>query len=120
MPQVKAQGKTFECNVGDNLYQVLSANDVKIFNGNAKTINCSGNGACGSCTVQVDGKVSPPNWIENIWHSLPFVTAMGDRRLSCQTQVLGDIEVIKYEGFLGRGAATVWTSAGDTDIKIIA
>jgi len=120
MPQVKAQGKTFECNVGDNLYQVLSANDVKIFNGNAKTINCSGNGACGSCTVQVDGKVSPPNWIENIWHSLPFVTAMGDRRLSCQTQVLGDIEVIKYEGFLGRGAATVWTPAGDTDIKIIA
>jgi len=120
MPQVKAQGKTFECNVGDNLYQVLSANDVKIFNGNAKAINCAGNGACGSCTVQVNGKVSPPNRIEDIWRSLPFMTAMGDRRLSCQTQVLGDIEVIKYEGFLGRGEATVWTPAGDTDLKIIA
>jgi ferredoxin len=115
MPQVKVQDKTFECNVGDNLYQVLSANNVEVFNGNAKTINCAGHGACGSCTVRVDGKVSQPNWIENIWGSLPFLTAMRDRRLSCQTQVLGDIEVIKYEGFLGRGAATVWTSVVETN-----
>jgi len=28
--------------------------------------------------------------------------------LSCQTKVLGDIKVTKYDGFWGQGSETVW------------
>ena len=31
-----------------------------------------------------------------------------NRRLSCQTKVLGDIKVTKYDGFWGQGSETVW------------
>jgi len=115
MAKVTAQGKTFECSVGDNLCEVLLNNDVELYNGNAKILNCKGVGACGACTVRVDGKVSKRSWIENIWRSLPLSSPMADRRLACQTQVLGDVEVIKFEGFLGRGADPVWTSEGKTE-----
>jgi ferredoxin len=64
MPKVTAQGKTFECSVGDNLCEVLLNNDVELYNGNAKILNCKGVGACGACTVRVDGKVSKRSWIE--------------------------------------------------------
>ena len=115
MPKVTAQGKTFECKVGDNLCQILLANDIELYNGNAKIANCGGIGVCGACTVQVEGNVSNRSWIENIWRSLPLFSPMADRRLACQTQVLGDVEVVKFEGFLGRGADTVWTSEGKTE-----
>jgi len=115
VPKVTAQGKTFECEVGDNLCQVLLANNVELYNGNAKIANCRGIGACGACTVRVDGKVSNRSWIETIWRLLPLSSPMADRRLACQTQVLGDVEVIKFEGFLGRGTGIVWTSEGKTE-----
>lgn len=35
--------------------------------------------------------------------SLPPHSLDRNRRLACQTRVLGDIEVIKYNGFWGQG-----------------
>ena len=39
MPQVTAQGKNFTCETGANLRQVLLANGVDLYNGNAKILN---------------------------------------------------------------------------------
>lgn len=62
MPKVTAQGKTFECATGSNLRKVLLENDINLYNGKAKIINCMGIGTCGTCAVQVEGEVSEPNW----------------------------------------------------------
>ncbi len=51
MPQVTAQGKTFICDRGANLRQVLLQNSVALHNGNTSFINCHGLGSCGTCGV---------------------------------------------------------------------
>ncbi len=108
MPQVKAQGKTLICQSGDNLRQVCLANNIELYNGNAKWINCRGIGTCGTCSVEIIGDVSPPNWKDKTRHSLPPHTPQKPRRLACQTQVLGDIQIKKYDGFWGQGEQLLW------------
>jgi ferredoxin len=112
MPKVTAQGKTFDCESGANLRQVLLANDVEVYNGPAKTVNCHGLGTCGTCTVQVEGEVSEASWREKARRSLPPHSLKQDRRLSCQTKVLGDVRVTKYDGVWGQGDNPVWTPEG--------
>lgn len=109
MPKVIAQGKTFNCAVGSNLRQVLLEHDVELYNGNAKIINCMGIGTCGTCAVQVEGEVSEPNWKDKARRSLPPHSPTSNRRLACQTKVLGDVKVSKFEGFWGQGEKSVWT-----------
>lgn len=111
MPTVKAEGKTFECESGENLRQVLLRNGVNLYNGSAAAINCHGFGTCGTCAVQVEGPVSEMSWREQARLSLPPHKAERDRRLACQLQVLGDVTVTKYDGFWGQGEQPVWTSA---------
>jgi ferredoxin len=53
--KVQAQGKTFECDRGANLRQVLLKNGIDLYNGNAKVINCHGLGTCGTCAVTIEG-----------------------------------------------------------------
>ncbi|HHP7232923.1 MAG TPA: 2Fe-2S iron-sulfur cluster-binding protein [Xenococcaceae cyanobacterium] len=103
MPKVKFQGKTVACAVGANLRQVLLKNQLNLYNGKAKYINCRGLGSCGTCAVEISGEVSSPNWKDRARRSLPPHSPTKNRRLACQTQVLGDIEVIKYDGFWGQG-----------------
>ena len=59
-------------------------------------VNCGGRGICGTCKVWVhpssEKSVSPPNIREKIHGA-----AVG-RRLACQTEVLGDIEVTTLPG----------------------
>jgi ferredoxin len=59
-------------------------------------VNCGGRGICGTCKVWVhpasDRAVNAPNTREKI-HG-----AGGGRRLACQTQVLGDVEVTTMPG----------------------
>lgn len=112
MPKVTAQGKTFECEPGNNLRKVLLENGIDLYNGNAKIINCRGIGSCGTCAVQVEGAVSEPNWKDKARRSLPPHSPTADRRLACQTQVLGDIKVTKFDGFWGQGSQPVWTAEG--------
>jgi ferredoxin len=112
MPTVFAQGKTIECAKGANLRQVLIEHAVELHNGRARVINCRGIGTCGTCAVQLEGNVSPPNWRDTTRRSLPPHSPMSDRRLACQTLVIGTVKVTKYNGFWGQGEAIVWTPEG--------
>ena len=112
MPKVTAQGKTFECEQGSNLRKVLLTNGIDLYNGKAKVINCTGIGTCGTCAVQVEGEVSEASWKEKTRLKLPPHSLTQNRRLACQTQVLGDVRVTKFDGFWGQGDQTVWTPQG--------
>lgn len=112
MPIVKAQGKTIECESGANLRQLLLKHGVEVYNGPAKTINCHGLGTCGTCAVRVEGAVSEMEWREKTRLSLPPHSPDRNLRLSCQTQVLGDVTVTKYDGFWGQGDRAVWSANG--------
>ena len=103
MPKVTIQGKTLTCETGANLRRVLLRHKVDLYNGKAKIINCRGIGSCGTCAVEIQGEVSKANWRDRTRRSLPPHSLSKNRRLACQTKVLGDIEVIKYDGFWGQG-----------------
>ncbi|MGK7876424.1 MAG: 2Fe-2S iron-sulfur cluster-binding protein [Xenococcaceae cyanobacterium] len=109
MPTVTAQGKTITCERSANLRKVLLDHGIALYNGNAKIINCMGIGSCGTCAVHIEGEVSEPNWKDKARRSLPPHSPTKNRRLACQTKVLGDIRVTKYNGFWGQGDQTVWT-----------
>ncbi|NEO26689.1 MAG: (2Fe-2S)-binding protein [Kamptonema sp. SIO4C4] len=109
MPQITAQGKTFTCDRGANLRQVLLQNQVDVYNGKASALNCRGLGTCGTCTVGVEGEVSTPSWREKTRLSLPPHKADTNRRLSCQVKVLGDVKVTKFQGFWGQEDGVQWT-----------
>ena len=64
MPKINAQGKTFTCDRDRNLRKVLLENDVELYNGKSKIINCMGIGSCGTCAVVVEGLTSEKNWKE--------------------------------------------------------
>lgn len=108
MPTVTAQEKTMQCEVGANLRQVLLAHGIDLYNGQAKVINCRSLGTCGTCAVQIEGDVSAVTWQDKARRSLPPHDPARDLRLACQTQVLGDITVIKYDGFWGQGHTPLW------------
>ncbi|XGV95282.1 MAG: 2Fe-2S iron-sulfur cluster-binding protein [Leptolyngbya sp. BL-A-14] len=109
MPTVKAEGKTFICASGANLREAMLQNGVDVYNGSASVINCHGHGTCGTCAVQVEGDVSPIEWLEKTRLSLPPHSVERGRRLSCQVKVLGDVTVTKYDGFWGQDNRVVWT-----------
>ncbi len=109
MPKVLAQGKTVECVVQANLRKVLLDNGVDLYNGGSQVINCRGLGSCGTCAVKVEGEVSVANWRDQTRRSLPPHSPTTDLRLACQTQVLGDVRVTKFDGFWGQGSQLVWT-----------
>ncbi|MEQ9372827.1 MAG: 2Fe-2S iron-sulfur cluster-binding protein [Coleofasciculus chthonoplastes F3-SA18-01] len=112
MPKVTAQGKTFTCDPGSNLRKVLLEHGVVLYNGNAKIINCMGIGSCGTCAVEIEGEVSEANWKDKARRSLPPHSPTANRRLACQTKVLGEVRVTKYDGFWGQGKDVVWTPEG--------
>lgn len=107
MPTVTAQGKKFTCDLGSNLRQVLLDHKIDLYN--SGMINCHGFGTCGTCAVKVEGEVSEIGWQEKARLSLPPHSPTHGLRLSCQTKVLGDVKVTKYDGFWGQGSKTVWT-----------
>ncbi|NJN31057.1 MAG: (2Fe-2S)-binding protein [Synechococcales cyanobacterium RM1_1_8] len=113
MPQITAAGQTFSCPIGANLRRSLLDNNIDLHNGGSKLINCRGLGTCGTCAVQLQGEASPPNWREQQRLGFPphrrdASTAKG-LRLACQTQVLGDITVTKFEGFWGQADTIRWS-----------
>lgn len=112
MPKITAQGRTFECEAGANLRRVLLQQGVALYNQQATLINCRGIGSCGTCAVKIEGPVSEANWRDRGRRSLPPHSPDRDLRLACQTQVLGDIRVTKYDGFWGQGVNSVWTPEG--------
>ncbi|HIK31063.1 MAG TPA: (2Fe-2S)-binding protein [Oscillatoriales cyanobacterium M59_W2019_021] len=113
MPTVTACGKTIACEGGANLRQVLLASGIALYNGNAALINCRGIGSCGTCAVEIEGETSPVNWRDRTRRSLPPHSPERNLRLACQTRVLGDLRVTKYDGFWGQGSQPVWTPVGE-------
>lgn len=109
MPTITDQGKTFTCDRSANLREVLVEEGIELYNGESKLINCIGMGTCGTCTVLVQGEVSAQGWSEKLRLSLPPHKRGRNRRLACQTQVLGDIRVTKFEGLWGQGGCSIWT-----------
>jgi ferredoxin len=103
MPTIVVRGQTLTCEYGANLRQVLLDHQINLYNGKAKIINCRGLGSCGTCAVAIEGEVSPPNWRDRIRRSLPPHSLDRNLRLACQTKVLGDIKVTKFDGFWGQG-----------------
>lgn len=101
MPIINFQGQQIPCEIGDNLRKVLLKNELNLYNGKAKYINCMGIGSCGTCAVQIEGEVNAPNWRDKARRSFPPHSRDRDLRLACQTEVLGDITVTKYDGFWG-------------------
>lgn len=109
MPTITAQGKTFTCERGTNLRKALLDNGVDLYSPRANYVNCMGIGTCGTCAVAIDGEVSEANWRERTRRSLPPHSPAKNLRLACQTQVLGDIQVSKFEGFWGHEEEVAWT-----------
>jgi ferredoxin len=112
MARIIAEGKTFEVDEGTNLREALLAQDIDLYNAGAKIFNCHGHGICGTCLVQVEGSVSVPTAAET--HPTLLHPQLNDnkRRLACQTKVLGDLLVTKFDGYFGDGEAFVWTPGG--------
>ena len=108
MLTITVQGKQLSCESGANLRQVLLENNIDLYNGGAKVINCHGIGTCGTCAVQVEGEVSEPNWKDKTRRSLPPHSPTKNLRLACQTKVLGNVKVTKFDGFWGQGEKVVW------------
>ncbi len=109
MPTITVQGKTIDCEPGANLRNVLLKHNIDLYNGQAKLINCRGIGSCGTCAVEISGEVSAPNWRDRTRRSLPPHSRDRNLRLACQTKVMGDITVTKYDGFWGQGTTPVWS-----------
>lgn len=112
MVKILAQGKMITCDRGSNLRQILIQKGINLHNGNATKINCRGIGTCGTCAVLVEGEVSEANWRDKTRRSLPPHDPTRNLRLACQTQVLGDVRVTKFNGFWGQGEEIAWTAEG--------
>jgi ferredoxin len=80
---------------------VLQRAGLSPHNGKTKTFNCKGFASCGTCAVAVDGEVSDMGIREKGRLLAPPHHPNYDLRLSCQTKVLGDVEVEKYPGNWG-------------------
>lgn len=109
MPEVTVQGKTLQCERGENLRHVLLQQGIDLYNSQARLINCHGIGTCGTCAVEIEGEVSEMGWRERGRLSLPPHDPTQNRRLACQVSVLGDIRITKYDGFWGQGDRPVHT-----------
>lgn len=112
MPSLLAQGQTIECDRNVNLRKILLQNGIDLYNDGANLINCRGIGSCGTCAVKVEGEVSAANWRDKTRRALPPHSPTSDLRLACQTEVLGDVRVTKFDGFWGQSSQIKWTPEG--------
>lgn len=94
MPKITYNDDVVECNEGDNLRQVLIENDMTPHKGIAKSLNCRGNGTCGTCAVRItEGPVREDEQATR----LKFATHdnMEEVRLACQYEVTEDLVIEK-------------------------
>ena len=96
-------GKTVECLEGSNLRMVLLRARLPLYNRVARAVHCRGFGTCGTCAVRIEGEVSEPTAAEKRRLALPPHDLASGLRLACQVSVLGDLSVVKHDGFFGQG-----------------
>jgi ferredoxin len=102
MPTIHFRGEEIECEEGEILRDAILDGGSSPHNGTAEYLNCRGNATCGTCAVEVRGDVSEMKSNERRRLSLPPHDVDSGLRLSCQTRVLGDVEVVKHPGFWGQ------------------
>lgn len=101
MPTVRFAGQSIECLAGANLRMILLRARLPLYHNVAKALHCRGFGTCGTCAVRIDGPVSEPTATEQWRLGFPPHNHEAGLRLACQTSVLGDVDVTKFEGFFG-------------------
>lgn len=79
----------FKLGYGANLRQAAAYNDIEIYKGMDKYLNCRGMGVCGTCVVEVEpmDNVDPHTFFEKL-HKVG-----SNQKLSCRTKVYGDITI---------------------------
>lgn len=100
MPKVKFinENTTIEVPVGANLREEALKAGIDVYRWRHKYTNCHGHGTCGTCRMLVKKgmeNAEPLTKLEQAHRavSLVWIGFEDQMRLSCQTQVLGDIEV---------------------------
>ena len=101
MPKVRflKEAKEIEVSVGANLREETLRSGIPVYAGINKYLNCWGHGTCGTCRVLVKNDTmkncSPKGIFEKIRITLSWfsIGCENEVRLSCQTQVMGDIDV---------------------------
>ena len=101
MPEIEFAGRTVTCDVGDNLRRVLLDARLPLYNGLAAAIHCRGLGTCGTCSVEIQGEVSPMTGIERWRLQFPPHRRESQLRLACQCHVVGDLKLTKHRGMWG-------------------
>ncbi|HMP99466.1 MAG TPA: hypothetical protein PKC24_06760 [Cyclobacteriaceae bacterium] len=102
MPHIHFMQQIISCEIGENLRDVLLQNGMHPYNGNAKLINCRGLGTFGTCAVKITGPVSAATAVEKWRLNFPPHQIQNGLRLACQTKILADVVVQKFEGFWGQ------------------
>jgi len=97
MPKINfvVENLQVEVTPGRKVRAVALENGIYVNREWVKGVNCGGRGLCGTCNVWIkapEGAVSPPNLREKL-HGMGV-----GRRLACQTEVRGDIEVTTMPG----------------------
>ena len=86
---------------------LLRAN-VSPHNGMANVVNCRGLGTCGTCAVEIDGRVLPAeaSLRERLRLSFPPHSRSPHNlerlRLACQVRIDGDLTITKHGGMWGQ------------------
>ena len=102
MPTVKfiREKKTIEVEYGANLRTVAIENGIELYPGIHALLNCRGFGLCHTCRVRCKNDTMKNASRRRPWERLQELSplswyAVGDDevRLSCQMQVLGDLEI---------------------------
>ena len=106
MPKVRfvREDKEVECAQGANLRKVALEAGIQLYPGVHKYLNCHGFSQCGECRVYIkEGmeNTNKPNLLEKARTAAGFfnIGHEDEVRLSCQTKVLGDIEVYTQPEF---------------------
>ena|SRR5437867_3345823 len=85
-------GKKVECGQYANLRKLALLHGVEVYKGVDQIINCRGNGLCGTCVMEiVEGleNLSPKTLRER--KNFKLRGKPDNYRLSCQSQVMGDV-----------------------------
>ncbi len=119
MPKVTFvnEKKTIEVPEGANLRKAALQNGVELYSGVHRYLNCYGLGQCASCQVHItkgEENVSRPGLLERLrlWLGpLTFFARLGNEkklRLSCQTRVQGDCDVVTHPSMNWHGEEKFW------------
>jgi ferredoxin len=81
--------KTFKAGYGANLRKAAVFNEVDLYKGMNKYLNCRGMGICGTCVIEIEPmeNVDPQTFIEKIHKLEP------NQKLGCRAKVYGDISI---------------------------